>query len=103
MLLEVQVTRPGPARSALLDLLAPISENRELLQTLTTYVEESHRRAPTASRLHVHPNTLDYRLRRVRELTGLDPNAPEGRQLIRAALVVRRFVEGGEPRRRAAL
>lgn len=93
LLLEVQVTRPGPARTALAGLLGPIAGNRELLDTLTTYVEEAHRRAPTARRLHVHPNTLDYRLRRVRELTGLDTNDPEGRQLVRAALVVRRFVD----------
>lgn len=99
LLLEVQVTRPGPARTALCELLSPVAGNSELMDTLTTYVDESHRRAQTAERLHVHPNTLDYRLRRVRELTGLDPNEPEGRQLIRAALVARRFIDGAGTRR----
>ena len=28
--------------------------------------------APSAAALHVHRNTLDYRLRRIAELTGLD-------------------------------
>ena len=30
----------------------------------------------TARREHVHPNTVAYRLGRVRELTGLDPRVP---------------------------
>lgn len=31
----------------------------------------------TAERLAVHPNTVTYRLRRIRELTGLDPRVPD--------------------------
>lgn len=93
LLLEVQVTRPGPARTALRQLLRPLEDSTELVQTLAVYVEENGRRAVTAARLHVHPNTLDYRLRRIRELTGIDPCEREGGQLLRAALVVREFVE----------
>lgn len=100
LLLEVQVTRPGPARTALRDLLAPLDEHPELLQTLTAYVAEHGRRATAAQRLHVHPNTLDYRLRRIRELTGVDPGDREDGQLARAALVVRGFLDGGGAQRR---
>ena len=44
-----------------------------------------------AAALHVHPNTLDYRLRRIVELTGLDPSTTRGLQLLGAALASRRL------------
>jgi DNA-binding PucR family transcriptional regulator len=43
----------------------------DLLETLRTFVACDLDRRRAAERLHVHPNTLDYRLRRVEELTGL--------------------------------
>jgi hypothetical protein len=43
----------------------------DLLETLRTFVACDLDRRSAAKRLHVHPNTLDYRLRRVEELTGL--------------------------------
>lgn len=92
LLLEVQVTRPGPARSALQGLLAPLDDEPDLLETLAAHVAAGGRRSDAAQSLHVHPNTLDYRLRRVRELTGVTVTDPHGAQLVRAALVVRRFL-----------
>ena len=44
---------------------------------MATYVELRRDRRRTAERLHIHPNTLDHRLRRARELTGLDLDDPE--------------------------
>lgn len=94
LVLEVQVTRPGPARSSLERMLAPLDQHPELVATLSAYVEQAGRRAETAARLHVHPNTLDYRLRRIHQLTGVDASDHDGGQLARAALVVRQFVRG---------
>lgn len=90
--LQVQVTRPGPARDALAALLAPLDDQPDLLKTLEAHVAASGRRAETAEALHVHPNTLDYRLRRIRKLTGIDLTGPQGGQLARTGLVVRRFL-----------
>lgn len=89
--LEVQVTRPGPARDVLADLFRPLDDQPDLLETLSAYVAASGRRAETAEALHVHPNTLDYRLRRIRELTGIDATDPAGSHLARTGLLVRRF------------
>ena len=49
----------------------------ELLPTLREYVLSGCRQAETAERLHVHLNTLKYRLRRIEELTGADFRDPE--------------------------
>lgn len=108
LLLEVQVTRPGPARAALGQLLSPLEETPELLDTLRAHVAAHGKRAETARQLHVHPNTLDYRLRRVAELIAVDPATPDGAQMVRAALVVREYLalaprrRPGRPRTRRA-
>ncbi len=48
-----------------------------LLGTVATYVALGRDRRRAADQLHIHPNTLDHRLRRARELTGLDLDDPE--------------------------
>jgi PucR C-terminal helix-turn-helix domain len=72
-------------------VLAPIeaySERRraDLLETLETFVACDLDRRRAAERLHVHPNTLDYRLRRVEELTDLRLSSASDLLLICLAL-----------------
>jgi hypothetical protein len=90
VLLEYQLTRPGAARDRLAAALAPLTPHPELIETLSAYLELDTNRRRTATRLHVHPNTVDYRLRRVRDLTGIDPVHPAGLPRIIAALAARR-------------
>ena len=71
--------------------LGPLETDRprrsaDLVQTLSVYVDASLDRRLAAERLHVHPNTLDYRLRQVQELTGLDVHRPEDLVLVMLAL-----------------
>jgi carbohydrate diacid regulator len=40
----------------------------------------------TAKALHIHRNTLDYRLQKIAELTGLDLGATDDRLLLYVAL-----------------
>jgi DNA-binding PucR family transcriptional regulator len=49
----------------------------ELLATLRAYVDSGFNLTKSAEVLHVHPNTVVYRLRRVKELTGRDPHVPD--------------------------
>lgn len=44
----------------------------QLLETLRTFVRNSCRQSETAEQMHIHLNTLKYRLRRITELTGID-------------------------------
>jgi hypothetical protein len=60
----------------------------DLLQTLEVFLATGLDRRVAAERLHVHPNTLNYRLGRIEELTGLDLTAPE--DLMLTALALRR-------------
>jgi len=87
VLLEYQLSRPSAALGPLAAIVAPLTD--ELVQTLEVYLRRGSRR-PAASELHVHPNTVDYRLRRVAELTGLDPTRIEQVTLLTAALAARR-------------
>ena len=91
VLLEYQLTRPSDALSALAGLLDPLDRNPDLPRTLETYLAHDLDRRSTAAALHVHPNTLDYRLRRIVDLTGLDPSTSRGLQLLGAALAARRL------------
>ena len=91
VLLEYQLTRPSDAQSDLAQLLVPIDRNPDLPLTLEVYLDHDLDRRKTAAALHVHPNTLDYRLRRIVELTGLDPSTTRGLQLLGAALASRRL------------
>ncbi|GAA4474089.1 helix-turn-helix domain-containing protein [Rhodococcus olei] len=90
VLLEYQLSRPSPARAELAKLLAPLAGKPELMQTLEAYVAGGLSRRHTAAALAVHANTVDYRMRRVFELTGLNPADPADLPRIGAALVARR-------------
>ncbi|MGI5171620.1 PucR family transcriptional regulator [Spirillospora sp. CA-253888] len=94
VLLDFQLSRPGAARAHLAGLLARLDGRPVLLETLRAYVAGGFSRRRTATLLHVHPNTVDYRLRRVAVLTGLDPTRPGDLPQLRAALVARDFDAG---------
>lgn len=83
----------SPDLATLLALrLAPLSGSGAPLQeTLRIYLESSQDRRHAARALHVHPNTLDYRLRRIRELTGLSPTVPRDIQTLGAAITASRL------------
>ncbi|MBB2910481.1 hypothetical protein FHS43_001744 [Streptosporangium becharense] len=91
VLLEYQLTRPSRATARLASLLDPLLGNPDLLRTLEVHLETGLDRRRTAELLHVHPNTVDYRLRRAVSLTGLDPADPAQLQQIGAALAAKRF------------
>jgi hypothetical protein len=86
VLLDYQLTRDTPATRELAGLLAPL--DGELIRTLRAHLSTELNRRRTAGLLHVHPNTVDNRLRRVAALTGLDPSTPSHLALITAALAL---------------
>ncbi|MBE3001933.1 helix-turn-helix domain-containing protein [Nocardiopsis sp. HNM0947] len=94
LLLEYQLTRPGPALDHLVGLLSPGLDHPDLLPTLRSFLDSDLNRRSTATRLGVHPNTVDYRLRRLTRRTGLDLARNHDRMLARAALAALDLREG---------
>ncbi|WP_063821024.1 PucR family transcriptional regulator [Nocardia araoensis] len=86
--LQYQLTRPGIGRDVLGTQVAPLMEHPDLLETLRIHIDNDLNRQRTARQLHVHPNTVDYRLRRIAQLTGLDPADARGLWYLRSALIV---------------
>ncbi|MGY0498453.1 PucR family transcriptional regulator [Nocardia sp. FBN12] len=87
--LEYQLSRPGAAGRHLAAMLDPLEPHPILLETLKTYLATRCTRLRTAHLLHVHPNTVDYRLTKIAEITGFDPTHSDGIWRLRSALVAR--------------
>ncbi|HEX5968218.1 MAG TPA: helix-turn-helix domain-containing protein [Intrasporangium sp.] len=87
VLVDYQLMRPSPARDRFTQLLTPLIRRPELLQTLRTYLDTGRDRRRTAQLLHLHPNSVDNRLRRCADLSGLDATDAEEAIVVRAALL----------------
>jgi PucR-like helix-turn-helix protein/diguanylate cyclase with GGDEF domain len=73
-------------------VVAPLtSAGGELGRTLASYLDGGGALESCARALFVHPNTVRYRLRRVTEVTGLDPTDPRASLVLRIALIVGRL------------
>jgi hypothetical protein len=89
LLLEFQLTRPSQVRNQIRATLTPFEAQPHLMEALTIHLKHGVDRKSAAAELFVHPNTLSYRLRRIGELTGIDPKTPDGSRLFAAALTIR--------------
>lgn len=90
---------PELAAGLVAQVLGPLDDyaakrDTELVETLETFVETRLDRSGSAQALHVHPNTLDYRLKRITELTGLDLGDPDSLARVVLALKARAFANG---------
>jgi sugar diacid utilization regulator len=79
------------ARRILEETLRPLAEydearRAELIPTLRAYLEAGTNLTQSARLLMVHPNTVVYRLRRIRELSGRDPHEMADLQILFLAL-----------------
>jgi PucR C-terminal helix-turn-helix domain len=74
------------------NMLAPLqsAEHPELVQTLMALVECRLDRKAASAKLHVHRNTLAYRLRRIEELAGVDLGSPRDLACVYVALAAER-------------
>lgn len=89
ILLSYQLTRPGPGRDLLAARMRALDAHADWETTLRAYVDAGYDRRRAAGALHVHPNTVDYRLRRIAELCGLDAADATERSAVVGALAVR--------------
>jgi hypothetical protein len=75
------------------DRLDGLAANLESIATLEAYFQHDADRRATAGALRIQIRTLDYRLRRVEELTTLSPRRAHDSRLLVAALTGRRLLQ----------
>ena len=68
-----------------------------LLETVSAYLEQAASLESAARMLFVHPNTVRYRLKRVTDLTGLNPAQPRAAFTLHMALALGRLAGPGTP------
>jgi len=73
-------------RARVLEPLARGGEGADLVHTLRTLVRCDFDRAETSRALHVHRNTLGYRVRRIEQLAGIDLDRPRDAACVYLAL-----------------
>ncbi|MCL4465969.1 MAG: helix-turn-helix domain-containing protein [Chloroflexi bacterium] len=71
--------------------------NAELVATLAAYFESNYSPTDAAERMHLHRNTFIYRLRRIRDVGGLDLEDPEARLALHLALRIGETLRAAEP------
>jgi carbohydrate diacid regulator len=65
---------PKTKADFLMRTIGPLLMEEELLETLKELFKQNHSLKNTANKLHIHINTLHYRLKKVEELTQLKSN-----------------------------
>ncbi|MGY0019147.1 PucR family transcriptional regulator [Streptomyces sp. cg35] len=89
VLLEYHLSRRNESSHRIAALLDPVAGRPELLETLRTHLAHQQDRRATAAALALHPNTVDNRLAKIAEQTGIDLPSPRGTALAIAALLLR--------------
>lgn len=100
--LLLQVPDLGELRAFAADVLGPLlgpdqhggdgrsadATRRDLLATLTAYFDANGSPQRTARELHVHPNTVAYRIRRVEEIAGRRLDQARDRLMLQVAMEI---------------
>jgi sugar diacid utilization regulator len=80
----------APFSSSIVDPIRVYDDRRggDLLATLRVYLDKGCSTAETARALVVHPNTVAYRISRIRSILGIDPAQPDAFLRIQLALII---------------
>jgi sugar diacid utilization regulator len=103
LLFRALVSDPEEVRSFYEDTVAPVvaydrQYRSELLTTLEAYLAQDCNMNATARAIFAHRHTVAYRLERVRELTGLDPQISEDRERLGLGIKAYRILAPALPR-----
>ncbi|WP_329347780.1 helix-turn-helix domain-containing protein [Streptomyces sp. NBC_01261] len=90
---EYVVARCPEVSRHLAALIEPVATRPELLQTPQALIAAEGNRARAAAELMVHRSTIDYRLRRMGELTGHSPTRVSGLHILGTALLALALIQ----------
>ena len=79
-------------------LAEPVGSCTDLVATVETYLESDANVPATAKRMFTHRHTIRYRLERIRELSGHDATATEGRERLGLGIKAMRVLGIAAPR-----
>ncbi|SFL96521.1 PucR family transcriptional regulator [Pelosinus propionicus] len=79
------------------DVIEPLNlydnkHHMDMVSSLFVYFEENCNAVKTAKRLYVHRNTLDYRLKKIEEITGRSLDNPYDRLTLQLGVIVGRLL-----------
>ncbi len=77
--------------------LGPVLDRPELLATLQSWLASSGSRRAVSEHLHLHRNSVGYRVRQLKQLLGVDPLDPEQSAVLHAALAARALLRSDSP------
>jgi hypothetical protein len=87
VLLEYAMMRDPVTSARLVALVAPLAGNEVLHSTLEALIRADFNRTVAARELFIHRSTLDYRIRRIEDITGQNPLTGRGACILAAAMV----------------
>lgn len=90
LLVEYAAVRQSAVLRRLIEIISPVVDQPMLRTALESLLATEGNRSKAA----VHHSTLGYRLRRVRELTGIDPASARGLTVLSTAFTVHAAVHG---------
>jgi sugar diacid utilization regulator len=98
--LLLQVPDLAELRSFAIEVLGEVDRQdqlrgSELLTTLACYFRENDSPQRTARVLHLHPNTVAYRIRRIQEISGLRLDSYRDRLMAQVAIEILGATDGG--------
>ncbi|MEV0941396.1 PucR family transcriptional regulator [Micromonospora wenchangensis] len=76
--------------------LGPIAHRDDLLRTLDCWLATGGSRQAVSERLHLHRNSVGYRVGLIKRLLGVDPLDPQTVAVLRTALVARELLAASE-------
>lgn len=78
------------------------NNNTEFFRTLEVFCRENFNLKETARQLNLHYNSLQYRLKKISEITGLDLDSSEGIFNLMVGLKANKLLHGGAPQEERA-
>ena len=96
-LLEYAAARHDGVADDLVEIITPVMASTVLRTTLDALIRADFNRSRAAKALFVHRSTLDYRLRRIEEITGCNPVTVRGSQVLNVAVTVYLLRRDGGP------
>jgi hypothetical protein len=85
-LVEYAVAQHDAVSSSLVAIVESLIASSVGYETLDALIRADYNRTRAAGELFIHRSTLDYRLRRIEEITGYDPMSGRGVRVLGAAM-----------------